>query len=132
MSMACCSTTTVAEVPINPASLDAPSHRISRELLVQDTHVHVPVYAMTSAFLALVVFGLRLSSRARLLLVMLAFAAPVADFAGLWGAHLFPSRGVAFGSLAVIGGAAMGVCYLVVLAASVAQLRPRAQGVSHA
>lgn len=115
MAMACCSTSTTAETPVEPASLNKPVHRIERELLVQDTHVHVPVYAMTAAFLALIVFGLRMSSARRVLLILLAFAAPFVDFAGLWGAHVYPRAGVFFGGAAVAGGFAMGVCYAIVL-----------------
>src|SRR5437868_2420417 len=43
------------ERPIDLASLDRPRHRIDRDLLVQDTHVHVPAYALTAAALALIV-----------------------------------------------------------------------------
>jgi hypothetical protein len=122
LAMECCTFSAVGEKPIRPEELDATGHRIERALLVQDTHVHVPVYAMTAAFLALLIFGLRMSSRARVGLVLLAFAAPVADFAGLWGAHLAPAAGTAFGALAVAGGFSMGICYLLVLIVSLAQL----------
>src|ERR1700760_4371206 len=36
------------EEPVDLAALDRPRHNISRDLLVQDTHVHVPVYALTA------------------------------------------------------------------------------------
>ena len=121
MAMECCSVTTMEEKPVEPASIDRPTHRITRELLVQDTHVHVPVYAMTAAFLALVLFGLRLSSRARTALVLGAFAAPFLDFAGLWGAHIAPGLGTVFGLLAVAGGFAMGICYLIVFLVAMVQ-----------
>jgi hypothetical protein len=122
MAMECCSVTSTQEKSVEPASLDHPTHHIARDLLVQDTHVHVPVYAMTAAFLALVVFGLRLSSRARTGLVLFAFAAPFLDFVGLWGAHFAPGLGTIFGTLAVGGGFAMGICYLAVFAIAMAQL----------
>ena len=122
MAMECCTETTIGERPMDPASLDHPTHRITRDLLVQDTHVHVPVYAMTAAFLSLVVFGLRLSSRVRTSLVLCAFAAPLLDFAGLWGAHFAPASGAVFGAVAVAGGFAMGICYLVVFLVAIVQL----------
>jgi hypothetical protein len=122
MAMECCNVTEVEEKPVEPSSLDRPSHHIERELLVQDTHVHVPVYALTAAFLALILFGLRLSSRLRVGLVLLAFAAPFLDFAGLWGAHLVADRGALFAAIAVGGGFAMGLCYCVVLVLAIAQL----------
>jgi hypothetical protein len=122
MAMECCTVSSMQEKPVEPASLDHASHHITRDLLVQDTHVHVPVYAMTAAFLALVLFGLRLSSRARTVLVLLAFAAPFLDFAGLWGAHFAPDLGAVFGALAVFGGFSMGICYSVVFFIAIAQL----------
>src|SRR5436309_1657576 len=47
-----------AEHEVDLASLDRPRHAIGRELLVQDTHVHVPAYALTALALSLIVFGL--------------------------------------------------------------------------
>jgi hypothetical protein len=109
------------EKEIDLASLDRPRHHIGAELLVQDTHVHVPVYALTAAALSLLAFGLVLPSRVRSLIVVLAFAAPAANFIGLWGAHLFHRAGSLFGLLAVAGGFAMGLAYLIILAATLAQ-----------
>ncbi len=122
MAMECCNFTAIREKPIDPETLDQPERWIDRSLLVQDTHVHVPVYAITSALLALIVFGLRLSSRTRSALVVLAFAAPALDFAGLWGAHVAPRAGTVFAAAAVAGGFAMGICYLIVFVLALAQL----------
>lgn len=112
---------TAEEHAVDLATLDRPRHTINRDLLVQDTHVHIPAYALTAAALSLVVFGLRLSSRARSAVVILAFAAPFADFAGLWGAQLCPAAAVPFAALAVAGGFTMGLTYLFVLALTLAQ-----------
>jgi hypothetical protein len=109
------------EHPVDLATLDRPHHVISRDLLVQDTHVHIPAYALTAAALALVVFGLRLASRTRSLLVLLAFGAPGADFAGLWGAHLLPAHGTAFGALTVAGGFSMGLAWACVTLVTLVQ-----------
>jgi len=110
-----------AEHEVDLASLDRPRHTIGRELLVQDTHVHVPAYALTALALSLIVFGLALPSRARSAVVALAFAAPFADFVGLWGAQLWPRHGVLFGGLTVAGGFSMGLAYLLVLVPALAQ-----------
>jgi hypothetical protein len=115
MAMPCCQPSAAKERPLDMATLDSPRHQINRDLLVQDTHVHVPVYTMTAGFLALIVFGLSLPQRARVVMIVLAFAAPFLDFLGLWGAHLYPARGTLFGTLTVGGGLAMGLVYLVVL-----------------
>ena len=116
------------EMPIDVSAINAPRHRIDRELLVQDSHVHVPVYAITSALLALVVFGLQLSSSARVGLVLAGFAAPALDFAGLWGAHLWSASGKFWGAVAVGGGFLMGLVYLVILVLTIAQCWFRRQG----
>src|ERR1022692_877799 len=57
------------EVPVDLNSLDQPRPRIDRPLLVQDSHVHIPMYAITAALLSAIVFVLRLSSRVRSVLV---------------------------------------------------------------
>jgi len=104
-----------AEVPVTIESLNQPTHHLDRELLVQDTHVHVPVYAMTAAFLAMIILGLELSSAVRVFLILLSFAAPFVDFAGLWGAEFFPAHAVFFGAVTIVGGFAMGIAYVIVL-----------------
>jgi hypothetical protein len=121
MTMACCSTSAAEEKPVDLAMLDHPHHQINRELLVQDSHVHVPVYAITGALLSMIVFGLALSSGMRVTLVLFAFAAPFLDFVGLWGAHLVPSQGAFFGAVAIAGGFAMGIVYVIVLALTLSQ-----------
>jgi hypothetical protein len=121
-----------AEKPISLETLDKPHHHIDRELLVQDSHVHIPAYAMTAAFLVLILFGLRFSSRARTVLVLLAFAAPFLDFVGLWGAHLWRRAGFGWGLLAVGGGFLMGLVYLVVLVSTLWQCWFQKQGEAHA
>ncbi|HZD53104.1 MAG TPA: hypothetical protein VE175_08660, partial [Woeseiaceae bacterium] len=105
-----------AEMPVDLDALDRPEHHIEQSLLVQDTHIHIPAYALTAAALSVIVFGLPLSSATRSALVTAAFAAPLTDFIGLWGAHIAPAAGVAFGLLAVTGGFLMGGVYLIVAA----------------
>jgi len=113
--------TSNSETPVNLEQLNAPAHHIERDLLVQDTHVHVPAYALTAAALSLIVFGLRIGSGWRSAFVAAAFAAPFADFAGLWGAHLFPGVGRMFGALAMLGGFSMGLAYTVIAIVAIVQ-----------
>jgi len=120
------------EKPVDPASLNVEQHHTGRELLVQDSHVHIPVYAMAAAFFALILFGLRLSRRTRIVLVFAAFAAPVLDFAGLWGAHLWSESGRLWGAVAVFGGFLMGLVYLILLVLTLKQCWFSRQGEGHA
>ena len=120
------------ETPIDPAALNSQRHRIGRELLIQDSHVHIPAYALTAAVLAVIVIGLDLSSRWRSCLIAIAFAAPVLDFAGLWTAHLFPACALVGGLAALVGGFSMGLVYLVVLVLALKQSWLRPKGETHA
>jgi hypothetical protein len=121
MAMCAACGTMAMEHPVDLASLDRPKHVINRDLLVQDTHVHVPVYAITALLLSLLACGLRLGSRARSAAVLAAFAAPFLDMMGLWGAHLLPRAGWLFGGITVAGGFSMGLVYLFVLAVTLSQ-----------
>src|SRR5262249_47602512 len=113
--------TMISERPVTAEDINAPRHRIDRELLVQDSHIHIPAYALTAAALAAIVLGLRLRTATRIALIAIAFAAPFLDFAGLWGAHLFPGAGSAWASLAIAGGFSMGLVYLSVTALTLVQ-----------
>ncbi len=111
----------MGERPVDLSTLNEPRHHVPRELLVQDTHVHVPVYALTAAFLSVVVFGLRLSSATRTVIVLLSFGAPFLDFAGLWGAHLWAGAARVWAVAALGGGCLMGLVYLAVLGLTLKQ-----------
>jgi hypothetical protein len=87
---------------------------------------------MAAAFFALIILGLRLSARARVFLILAAFAAPVLDFAGLWGAHLWGESGRFWGAVAVFGGFLMGLVYLIVLVLTLKQCWFSRQGEDHA
>ena len=103
-------------------------HTVDRALLVQDTHVHVPMYGVIATILSAVVLGLALPRRAGLLLITLLFAAPWLDFAGMWLTKLV-SPGFAIVTLA--GGWAMGLGYTIVAAVALWQMwGPPAKGVT--
>lgn len=86
-------------------------HLVDRRLLVQDTHIHVPMYGVIAAGLSLIVLGLGLSQASSFALITLLFAAPWLDFAGMWLTKLVSP---AFASVTVIGGWAMGLGYTIV------------------
>lgn len=86
-------------------------HTVDRDLLVQDTHVHVPMYGIIAALLSVIVLGLALPRTAAYGLILLLFAAPWLDFAGMWLTKLASPR---FAVLTVLGGWAMGAGYTVV------------------
>jgi len=88
-------------------------------LLIQDTHVHVPMYGLIAAALGVVVVGLSLPRRRALGLIALLFAAPWLDFAGMWLTKLVSPR---FAIVTIAAGWAMGVAYLIVAALAIHQM----------
>ncbi|HEV8266366.1 MAG TPA: hypothetical protein VGQ06_15565 [Gemmatimonadales bacterium] len=112
--------TVVVEHPMTMAGFaQADVHEVDLNLLIQDTHVHVPMYGVIAAVLSLVVLGLALPKGWHLGLIALLFAAPWLDFAGMWLTKLV-SRDFAF--VTVLGGWAMGLGYLIVAAVAVRQM----------
>jgi len=76
---------------------------------------------MTAAFLSRIVLGLRLPSASRMFPVGAAFAAPTLDFVGLWGAHLSVASARLWAAVALAGGYAMAIVYIVTLAITIRQ-----------
>jgi hypothetical protein len=113
-------TTVVVERPMTMAQFtEAAPHQVDLPLLVQDTHVHVPMYGVIAACLSLVVLGLQVSRRLALGLISVLFAAPWLDFLGMWLTK-FVGRGFAYVTL--LGGWAMAVGLLIVLLVALRQM----------
>ncbi|HEY6853900.1 MAG TPA: hypothetical protein VI139_06615 [Gemmatimonadales bacterium] len=113
-------TTVVVEHPLTMGQMAAEDHHVvAVDLLIQDTHVHVPMYGVIAAVLSLVVLGLSLPRSAGFALITLLFAAPWLDFAGMWLVKLVSP---AFAILTVAGGWAMGAGYTIVAVIAVRQM----------
>jgi hypothetical protein len=113
-------TTVVVEHAVTLSQLGAEEHHtVDRDLLIQDTHVHVPMYGLIAAALSLVVLGLALPRGAALGLITLLFAAPWLDFAGMWLTKLASPR---FALMTLAGGWAMGLGYTLVSAVAFWQM----------
>jgi len=113
-------TTVVVQRPMAMADFARPEvHTVDTGLLIQDTHVHVPMYGLIAAALGVVVAGLSLSRRWALGLIGLLFAAPWLDFAGMWLTKFASPR---FAIVTLAGGWAMGVAYLIVAVLAVHQM----------
>src|SRR5256714_3817571 len=104
-------TTVVVEHAISPAEMGEEHHHVDRDLLIQDTHVHMPMYAVIAACLSIIALGLAIPRWAGLSIITLLFAAPWLDFAGMWLTKL-ASPGFAIVTLA--GGWAMALGYTIV------------------
>jgi hypothetical protein len=104
-------TTVVTERPISMAEMGEEHHHVDLDLLVQDTHVHMPMYAVIAACLSIIALGLAVPRWAGMSIIALLFAAPWLDFAGMWLTKLV-SPGFAIVTLA--GGWAMALGYSIV------------------
>ena len=114
-------TTVVQEHEVTMAEMSAEDeqHHVDRELLVQDTHVHMPMYAMIATLLSVITLGLSISRRLGLALISLLFAAPWLDFAGMWLTKLVAPS---FAIVTLAGGWAMAVGYTLVAALAIWQM----------
>ena len=111
--------TVVTERPISMAEMGEEQHHVDRDLLVQDTHVHMPMYAVIAACLSVIALGLSLSRPAGLAIITLLFAAPWLDFAGMWLTKLASPR---FAIVTLAGGWAMALGYTIVAAVATYQM----------
>ena len=104
-------TTMVTERPISMAEMGEEQHHVDRDLLIQDTHVHMPMYAVIAGCLSVIALGLAIPRWAGLAIITLLFAAPWLDFAGMWLTKLVSPR---FAIVTLAGGWAMALGYLIV------------------
>ena len=104
-------TTIVTERPISMAEMGEEQHHVDMNLLVQDTHVHMPMYAVIAACLSVIALGLAT--------ITILFAAPWLDFAGMWLTKLASPR---FAIVTLAGGWAMALGYAIVAALATYQM----------
>ena len=104
-------TTMVTEHVVSMTEMSEEQHHVDTNLLVQDTHVHMPMYAVIAAALSVIVLGLAMSRAMGIALIALLFAAPWLDFAGMWLTKLASPR---FAIVTLAGGWAMALGYGIV------------------
>jgi hypothetical protein len=112
-------TTMVTERPISMAEMGEEHHHVDLDLLVQDTHVHMPMYAVIAACLSVIALGLTIPRRASFAIIGLLFAAPWLDFAGMWLTKLISPH---FAIVTLAGGWAMALGYTIVAALATYQM----------
>jgi len=109
------------EVPINldQELAKEPEHVIDTRLLIQDTHIHLPVYALVALVLAGITLGLEWKPGWQLGVIAALFAAPLLDFSGMWLTK-FVSGGFSYMTLA--GGWTMAAAYVAITYMAIRQL----------
>jgi len=70
--------------PLDLTTMKEERHRIDTQLLIQDSHVHILLYAIVAALETLIILGLDWSARWRDAVILCAFGSGVLDFAGQW------------------------------------------------
>jgi len=111
--------TVVTEHSVSMAEMSEEHHHVDLQLLVQDTHVHMPMYAVIAACLSVITLGLSLRRPAGLAIIALLFAAPWLDFAGMWLTKLASPR---FAIVTLAGGWAMALGYTIVAVTATYQM----------
>lgn len=102
-------------------------HEVDTDLLVQDTHVHVPLYGIIATLLSVIVLGLGRSRRFGVAVITLLFSAAWLDFAGMWLTKLVSGD---FAIVTLLGGWAMGGGYVLVTALALQRMWFSPKGVS--
>jgi len=112
--------TTTETRSLDLSSMADEVHTVDIPLLIQDSHVHLLMYAIVAALEALVVLGLDWPGWVRDTVITAAFVAGLLDFAGQW---LIKAGWPAFALLTITAGWTMALVYLAVVAGTLATFR---------
>ncbi|HKK08388.1 MAG TPA: hypothetical protein VKA44_05830 [Gemmatimonadota bacterium] len=94
------------------SSMQPEHHRVDTQLLIQDSHIHIMIYAIVAALQTLIILGLGWSAWWRDLVILCAFGSGALDFAGQW---LMKAGLGGFAWLTLASGWLMTAVYVVVL-----------------
>ena len=87
-------------------------HHVDTRLLIQDSHIHIMLYAIVAALQTLLIFGLEWSATWRNTVIIAAFGSGAFDFVGQW---LMKAGSPGFSWLTLVSGWLMAAVYVVVL-----------------
>lgn len=100
----------ITDQPIDLNEMET-THTIDQKLLIQDSHIHLPVYAIIAAILSLITTTLNSSKKLKLGLIFLLFLGGWLDFLGMWGVKYLAN---AFAYVTLTGGWLMFGSWLIV------------------
>jgi hypothetical protein len=109
------------EQPLDLGEMPEMQHTVDTDQLIQDSHIHIMIYAIVAALLTLIILGLDWSARWRDTVIVAAFGFGALDFAGQW-LMKFGLGGFAW--LTIVSGWGMSLIYLIVLYSTVRALVP--------
>ncbi len=102
--------------PLDLGQVPEMQHTVDTNTLIQDSHIHILIYAVTAALLTLIMLGLDWPAWWRDTMIVAAFATGALDFAGQW-LMKFGLGGFAW--LTLVSGWGMTLVYLIVLYATI-------------
>ncbi|MFL5403323.1 MAG: hypothetical protein ACJ8BF_10960 [Gemmatimonadales bacterium] len=113
---------TSTEQPLNLGTVPEMKHTVDTNLLIQDSHIHIMIYAIVAALESLIIFGLGWPGWFRDLMIVAAFGFGALDFAGQW---LMKAHLPGFAWLTIASGWGMALVYLIVLGGTLRAIGPR-------
>ena len=107
--------------PLDLGRMPDMQHTVDTNTLVQDSHIHIMIYAIVAGLLTLIILGLDWPAWWRDTVIVTAFATGALDFAGQWLMN-FGLGGFAW--LTLVSGWGMCLVYLIVLYSTVRAVLP--------
>jgi hypothetical protein len=113
---------TSSEQPLDLGTVPEMKHTVDTHLLIQDSHIHIMIYAIVAALQSLIIFGLGWPGWLRDGTIVAAFGFGALDFAGQW---LMKAHLPGFAWLTIASGWGMALVYLLVLVGALRAVAPR-------
>jgi hypothetical protein len=98
--------------PLDLGEMPGETHHVDTGLLIQDSHIHIMIYAIVAALQTLLVLGLEWSPTLRSTVIVAAFGSGGLDFSGQW---LMKAGLPGFAWLTILSGWLMAAVYVAVL-----------------
>jgi hypothetical protein len=114
--------------PLDLGQMPDMQHTVDTNQLIQDSHIHIMIYAIVAALLTLIILGLEWPAWWRDTVIVAAFGFGALDFVGQWLMR-FGLGGFAW--LTIVSGWGMSLVYLIVLYSTVRALVPGRSARSH-
>jgi hypothetical protein len=113
---------TSTEKPLDLGTVPEMKHTVDTNLMIQDSHIHIMIYAIVAALQSMIIFGLGWPGWFRDLMIVLAFGFGALDFAGQW----LMNWGIpGFAWLTILSGWGMALVYLIVLSGTLRAVTAR-------
>jgi hypothetical protein len=98
--------------PLDLGGMTEEAHHVDTRLLIQDSHIHIMIYAIVAALQTLLILGLEWRPLWRNTVIAAAFGSGALDFSGQW---LMKAGLPGFAWLTLLSGWLMSAVYVVVL-----------------